>query len=41
MDNAVCHEVRVDEEHESDDQVKQLLTILEERKRQVIGGVIV
>ncbi|XP_065908397.1 NACHT, LRR and PYD domains-containing protein 3-like isoform X2 [Dysidea avara] len=34
VDNAVCHEVRVDEEHESDDQVKQLLTILEERKRQ-------
>ena len=39
VDNTICHGVRVD--HRSDDQVKQLLTILEERKRQVVGSVIV
>ena len=39
IDNTVCHEVIVG--HGSDDQVKQLMTILEERKRQVVGGVIV
>ena len=39
VDNTVCYEVVV--EHESDEQVKQLMTILEERKRQVVGGVIV
>ena len=39
VDNTMCHEVEV--EHWSDDQVKQLLTILEERKRQVVGGAIV
>ena len=39
VDNTICHKVVVD--HESDYQVKQLLTILKERKRQVVGGVIV
>ena len=38
VDNTVCQYVGVDE---SDYQVKQLLTILKERKRQVVGGVIV
>jgi len=38
VDNTVCHEVGVDYKHHSDDQVKQLI---EERKRQVVGGVIV
>jgi len=38
VDNTVCHEVWVDI---GDDQVKQLMTILEDRKRQVVGGVIV
>ena len=41
VDNTVCYEVRIHYEHESDDQVKQLMTILEERKKQVVGGVIV
>ena len=41
VDNTVCYEVDIDNEHKSDDQVKQLMTILEERKRQVVGGVIV
>ena len=41
VDNTVCYEVGVDYEHKSDDQVKQLLTILRERKRQVVGDVIV
>ena len=41
VDNTICHEVEVDYKHHSDDQVKQLMTILEERKRQVVGGVIV
>ncbi|XP_065908363.1 NACHT, LRR and PYD domains-containing protein 3-like isoform X3 [Dysidea avara] len=35
VDNTVCQFVSVDSDHDSDDQVKQLLTILEERKRQV------
>ena len=39
VDNTVCHDVWVD--HRSDDQVKLLLAILEERKRQVVGDVIV
>ena len=41
VDNTVCYEVDIDNKHQSDDQVKQFLTILEERKRQVVGGVIV
>ena len=41
VDNTVCYEVFIDSVHKSDDQVKQLMTILEERKRQVVGGVIV
>ena len=41
VDNTVCHKVGVDFEHGSDDQVKQMMTILEEKKRQVVGGVIV
>ena len=39
VENAVCHEVWVDDEHESDDQVNQLMSILKERKRQVVGNV--
>ena len=41
VDNMVCHEVEVDDFHMYDDQVKQLMTILEERKKQVVGEVIV
>ena len=41
VDNTVCQYVDVDGDHKSDDQVKQLLTILEERKRQVVGDDIV
>ena len=41
VDNTVCQFVSVDSDHDSDDQVKQLLTILEERKRQVVGDDIV
>ena len=41
VDNTMCYEVEVDDEHESDDQVKQLMSILEEKKRVVVGGVIV
>ena len=36
VDNTVCHEMKVDSKHHSDDQVKQLVTILEERKRQMV-----
>ena len=41
VDNTVCQYVDVDLDHWSDNQVNQLLTILEERGRQVVGGVIV
>ena len=41
VDNTVCREMEVDYGHYSDDQVKQLMTILEEWKRQVVGGIIV
>ena len=41
VDNTVCQFVSVDSDHKSDDQVKQLMTILEERKRQVVGDDIV
>ena len=41
MDNTTCQFVLVDIDHRSDDQVKQLLTILEERMRQVVGNNIV
>ena len=41
VDNTACYRVRVDDEHKSDDQVKQLMTILEERKKQVVGDTIV
>jgi len=39
VNNTVCHEVGVDREHHSDDQVKQFMAILEERKKQVVGSV--
>ena len=39
VDNTVCQYVSVDSDHKSDDQVKQLMTILEERERQVVGDV--
>ena len=39
VDNAVCNKVVFDGEHQSDDQVKQLMTILEERKTQAVGDV--
>ncbi|XP_065908372.1 protein phosphatase 1 regulatory subunit 37 homolog isoform X2 [Dysidea avara] len=35
VDNTICQFVLVDSDHDSDDQVKQLLTILKERERQV------
>ena len=41
VDNTVCKSVGIDTKHESDDQVKQLKAILKERKRQVVGDVIV
>ena len=41
VDNTVCQYVGVDGKHESDDQVKQLMTILKERERQVVGDNIV
>ena len=41
VNSTVCHEVGIDREHHSDDQAKQLITILEERKKQVVGSVIV
>ena len=41
VDNITCHDVLVDLSHKNDDQVKQLLIILEERKRQAVGGAIV
>ena len=41
VDNTVCYNVWVDGKHKSDDQVKQLMTILEEREKQVVGCVVV
>jgi len=36
VDNAMFHTVLVDEDHENDDQVKQLISILEERKKPMV-----
>ena len=38
--NGVCQEVIIDNEYESDDKVKELMSILEERKRQEVGSII-
>ena len=38
--NKVCEEVRIDYEYESDDKVKEMMSILEERKRQEVGSII-
>jgi len=40
VDNTVCQYVEIDQICERDDQVKQLMTILEERKRQMVGNFI-
>ena len=34
--NGVCQEVNIDKEYKSDDKVKELMTILEKRKRQEV-----
>ena len=38
--NGVCQEVRIDDKYKSDDKVKELMSILEERKRQEVGSII-
>ena len=38
--NGVCQEVWIDDEYKSDDKVKELMSILEERKRQEVGSII-
>ena len=38
--NKVCKEVRIDDEYTSDDKVKEMMSILEERKRQEVGSII-
>ena len=38
--NKVCEEVWIDDEYESDDKVKEMMSILEERKRQEVGSII-
>ena len=40
VDNTVCREVGVNYEHHSDDQVKQLMTILEEKEKHMVRGAI-
>ena len=36
----VCEEVVINDEYESDDKVKEMMSILEERKRQEVGSII-
>ena len=38
--NRVCQEVIINDEYKSDDKVKEMMTILEERKRQEVGSII-
>lgn len=38
--NKVCEEVMIDDEYKSDDKVKEMMSILEERKRQEVGSII-
>ena len=38
--NGVCQEVRIDDEYKSDDKVKELMSVLEERKRQEVRSII-
>ena len=38
--NKVCEEVMIDYEYQSDDKVKEMMSILEERKRQEVGSII-
>ena len=38
--NGVCQEVIIDSKHKSDDKVKELMSILEERKRQEVRSII-
>ena len=38
--NKVCEEVVIDDQYESDDKVKEMMSILEERKRQEVGSII-
>ena len=36
--NKVCEEIVIDDEYKSDDRVKEMMSILEERKRQEVGS---
>jgi len=36
--NGVCQQVDIDDEYKDNDQVKEMMTILEERKRQEVRG---
>ena len=38
--NEVCQEVIIGDKYKSDDKVKELMSILEERKRQEVGSII-
>jgi len=38
--NGVCQGVIIDDKHKSDDKVEELMSILEERKRQEVGSII-
>ena len=38
--NKVCEEVVINGEYKSDDKVKEMMSILEERKRQEVGSII-
>ena len=38
--NEVCEEVMIDDEYKSDDKVKEMMSILKERKRQEVGSII-
>ena len=38
--NKVCEEVMIDDKYKSDDKVKEMMSILEERKRQEVGSII-
>ena len=38
--NKVCEGVEIDDKYKSDDKVKEMMSILEERKRQEVGSII-